>query len=273
MNIRGSNVIVTGAARGIGRGIAEAFVREGARVVLADLGAKAASQEWAYGLAGGGELEATAADLRSRGGEVVAVACDVTDAASCRVLVDQARAAFGGVDVLVNNAGVVKVGPLLAIEEADWDRMMAVNAKGVLFCSQAAVPAMLERGSGTVVNIASMAARQGFAGLAAYCASKFAVLGLTQSMAMELAPFGVRVNAVCPGLLATAMWIDHLSVATSIESGKSPGREAFEDYVVRHTPLGREQTAADVAEAALYLVRADNVTGTALDVNGGAAMR
>jgi meso-butanediol dehydrogenase/(S,S)-butanediol dehydrogenase/diacetyl reductase len=175
--------------------------------------------------------------------------------------------------VLVNNAGIVKVGPLLAIEESDWDRMMAVNAKGALFCSQAVVPGMLERGGGLVVNIASMAARQGFAGLGAYCASKFAVLGLTQSMAMELAPFGVRVNAICPGLLATAMWMDHLSVATSMQSGKAPGREAFEDYVTRHTPLGREQTAGDVAEAVLYLARADNVTGTALDVNGGAVMR
>ena len=99
------------------------------------------------------------------------------------------------------------------------------------------------------------------------------MLGLTQSMAAELAPFGVRVNAVCPGLLATAMWIDHLSAATGAQSGKAAGREAFEDYVVSHTPLGREQTAADVAEAVLYLARADNVTGTALDVNGGAVMR
>lgn len=273
MDIRGRSVIVTGAARGIGRGIAEAFVREGARVVLADLGEKAASQPWAYGLAGGSELEDTAAALRSAGGDVLAVACDVTDPASCRALAREVRTAFGTIDVLVNNAGVVKVGPLLAIEESDWDRMMAVNVKGALFCSQAAVPVMLEAGSGAVVNIASMAARQGFAGLGAYCSSKFALIGLTQSMAQEFAPFGVRVNAVCPGLLATAMWLDHLSIATGMESGKAPGRESFEDYVVKHTPLGREQTAADIAEAVLYLVRAENVTGTALDVNGGSVMR
>lgn len=273
MEIRGRVVIVTGAARGIGRGIAEAFVREGARVVLADLGAKAVGQEWAYGMAGGSELDATVAALREAGGEVLAVACDVTDPASCMALVEQARATFGVVDVLVNNAGIVKVGPLLAIEEADFDRMMAVNVKGALFCSQAAVPLLLEKGNGVVVNIASMAGRQGFAGMGAYCSSKFAVIGLTQSMAAELAPFGVRVNAVCPGLLATAMWMDHLSIATAMESGKTPGRESFEDFVVKHTPLGREQTAADIAEAALYLVRADNVTGTALDVSGGSVMR
>ena len=165
MNVKGSSVVVTGAARGIGRGIAEAFAREGGRVVVADLGDESTGREWAYGLAGSRELEATAASLRAAGGDAVAVACDVTDPSSCRALVERAREAFGGVDVLVNNAGIVKIGPLLAIEESDWDRMMAVNAKGALFCSQAAVPGMLERGGGVIVNIASMAARQGVAGL------------------------------------------------------------------------------------------------------------
>jgi meso-butanediol dehydrogenase/(S,S)-butanediol dehydrogenase/diacetyl reductase len=172
--------------------------------------------------------------------------------------------------VLVNNAGLVKAGALASYEEADWDRLFAVNVKGVFLVSRAALEP-LARGGGAIVNIASIAGKRGYAGLGAYCASKFAVIGLTQSMAHELAP-AIRVNAICPGLLATAMWIDHLSIGVGALGGKAPGREAFESYVAGNTPLGREQTPDDIAEAALYLARADNVTGIALNVAGGTEM-
>jgi meso-butanediol dehydrogenase/(S,S)-butanediol dehydrogenase/diacetyl reductase len=274
MELRGRTVIVTGAARGIGRGIAKAFAGEGARVVIGDLGSLAggASGEWAYRLASKDELEAASEEIRSRGGEALSVEVDVSRDDSCRALVDAARERFGGVDVLVNNAGLVKSGAIASYEERDWDQLFAVNVKGVFLGSRAAIPALVEGGGGAIINIASIAGKRGYAGLGAYCASKFAVIGLTQALAQELAGSGIRVSAICPGLLPTAMWLDHLSGAVAPLLGKEAGQEAFQEYVARNTPLGRGQTPADVAEAALYLARADNVTGVSLNIAGGTEM-
>ncbi len=274
MEVQGRTVIVTGAARGIGRGIAEAYAQEGARVVLADLGSLEAEESgaWTYRLASKDELESTAESIRKDGGEAAAVDVDVTDAASCQNLLSTVRKTFGGIDVLVNNAGLVKAGALASYEERDWDRLFGVNVKGVFLTSRAELPVLTVGGGGVIINIASIAGKRGYAGLSAYCASKFAVIGLTQAMAHELAGSGIRVNAICPGLLATSMWLDHLSQGVGMAWGKKPGREAFEAYVEKNTPLGREQTPRDIAEAALYLTRAENVTGIALNVAGGTEM-
>jgi meso-butanediol dehydrogenase/(S,S)-butanediol dehydrogenase/diacetyl reductase len=273
MEIKGKAAVVTGAARGIGRAIADALADAGARVVLADLGRRGGGQGtgWDYKLASADDLELAAQAIRRRGGQAITTDVDVSDAESCKRMVAAACDAFDGIDVLVNNAGLVKMGFVANYPEADWDRLFAVNTKGVFLCTQAALPA-LSAARGTVINVASIAGKRGYPGLAAYCASKFAVVGLTQAMAAELGGSGIRVNAVCPGLLATAMWTDHLAPIVAQMSGKAGARAAFDDYVRGSTPLGREQKPEDVADAVLYLARADNVTGIALNVAGGAEM-
>lgn len=275
MQIKGKTVIVTGAARGIGRGIAGAFAQEGANVVLADLGAlaHAAAGDWNYALAAETELARAADDIRARGGECAALEVDVSDRSSCQALVDKSVAIFGRVDIIVNNAGIIQTGPLVDFAESDWDRIFAVNVKGIFLLSQAALPCLKTNG-GLIINIASVAGKRGFPQMGAYCASKFAAIGLTQSLAAELAEFGIRVNAICPGNVDTAMWFDHLS--KSERQRRMHGTDSVEDTfnaVIDATiPLGREQQPRDIAEAALYLARADNVTGIALTVAGGFLM-
>ena len=275
MEIQGKTVIVTGAARGIGRGIAEAFAREGASVVLADLGAVAAERagSWNYKLATLEDLATTAVDIRERGGACLALEVDVSDRASCQSLVDQAVEAFGGIDVIVNNAGVIQTGPLVDFAERDWDRIFAVNVKGIFLMSQAALP-HLQANGGLIINIASVAGKQGFAYMGAYCASKFAAICLTQSMAAELAEYDIRVNAICPGNVDTSMWFDHLSKSERQQRlyGTDTVEDTFKAVVDATIPLGRQQSPADMAGAALYLARADNVTGIALTVAGGIVM-
>ena len=275
MDIQGKTVIVTGAARGIGRGIAAAYAREGANVVLADLGAAAAEPagDWNYALAGESELAKAAQEIRVRGGICAAVEVDVADRASCHNLVDKSLEIYGRIDVIVNNAGVIQSGPLVGLAERDWDRVFAVNVKGIFLLSQAALP-QLKANRGVIINIASVAGKRGFPQMGAYCASKFAAIGLTQSMAAELAADSIRVNAVCPGNVDTSMWSDHLS--KSERQRRLYGTDTVEatfNAVIRDTiPLGREQKPADMAEAALYLTRAENVTGVSLVVAGGFIM-
>ena len=275
MEIDGSTVIVTGAARGIGRGIAEAYAQEGANVVVADLGALAQQRagDWNYSLSAESELANTADKIREKGGHCKAIEVDVSDRVSCQNLVHKSLEAFGRIDVIVNNAGVIQSGALVDFAESDWDRIFAVNVKGIFFMAQAALPHLKENG-GVIINIASVAGKKGFPQMGAYCASKFAAIGLTQSMAAELAAYQIRVNAICPGNVDTSMWYDHLSKSERIKSLYSTDtvEDTFNAVVDATIPLGREQTPDDMAEAALYLTRAENVTGVSLVVAGGFIM-
>ena len=275
MQIKGKTVIVTGAARGIGRGIAEAYAQAGANVVVADLGSLAAKPEadWLYSLSAKSNLEEAADEISETGGTCTAIEVDVSERASCQNLVEKTIMAFGEIDVIVNNAGVIQTGPIADFAESDWDRVFAVNVKGIFLMSQAAIP-YLKKNGGVIINIASVAGKKGFPLMGAYCASKFAAIGLTQSMAAELAESSIRVNAICPGHVDTAMWFDHLSKSESRrrQYGTDTVEDTYNAIVQDLVPLGREQTAKDIAEAALYLSRADNVTGISLSVAGGFEM-
>jgi meso-butanediol dehydrogenase/(S,S)-butanediol dehydrogenase/diacetyl reductase len=262
--LEGRVAIVTGAARGIGRGIAEALADAGASVVVSDIATGGASAgALTYELSSATQLEATAHEVAARGrGRTLAVACDVTNAEQVAALVARTRDAFGRLDLVVNNAGVVHFAPLETIDEARWDFVYAVNVKGPYLVSRAALGELTQT-QGSIVNIASVAGKRGRATGTLYCSSKFAVVGFTQALADELGPRGVRVNAVCPGILATHMWTHHL---TSEARG---GKVAYDAAVKQLIPMGREQTPADIAAAVLYLATAPNVTGIALNVAGG----
>ena len=272
MEIKGKTAIVTGAARGIGRAIAEAFAGEGAKVVLADLGSLAhrPAVGWHYGLSPESELAGAAKKIRERGGSCAALEVDVSDRASCQNLVEESLEAYSSLDIVVNNAGILRTGALADFAERDWDRIFAVNVKGIFLLSQAALPYMKERG-GVIINIASVLGKQGYARIGAYCASKFAAISLTQSMAAELAEYDIRVNAICPGNVDTPMTLAHFASSEGLQKqyATETVEEAFDAFNRDRIPLGRGQTPEDMADAALYLSRADNVTGISLVVDGG----
>ena len=239
MRLNQKTAIVTGAARGIGRAVAERFAREGATVYAADL---AFDPSWPD-------------DARLQRLEV-----DVSSEAAVRDLVSQA----GPVDILVNNAGIVEYGDVAEADDAQWDRILQVNLRGVMLCCRHVVPVMLARGGGAIVNNASINGIRGNYKLAAYSASKGAVVALTRSMALDYGSRGIRVNCVCPGT------IEGTGMTAPIEQDPST-REAL---VAKH-PMGRLGTAEDVAGAVMFLASDDSsfVTGLALPVDGGRHVR
>jgi len=267
MEIKGKNAIVTGAARGIGRGIALKLAEAGANLALVDLG-NPADAALTYNLAAQTDLLRTVEEARALGVKAIPILADVTRFADCQRMAAETANQLGGIDILVNNAGIIAVGMVADFAEEQWDRVMAVNAKGPFLCAKACIPYMTRNREGSIVNTASIAGKRGVGGVSAYCASKFAVVALTQALAEELGPSNIRVNAVCPGFLRTAMWTEVLN--------KLPGRfgrgegDNLSIVAATRTSLHREQTPADIGEAVVFLSRADNITGVALNVAGGA---
>ncbi len=258
-------VLVTGGARGIGKGIARGFLDAGHRVMIADLETPAEpGREWNYRLASATEMDATVDELAALG-DVRCTPVDVTRADSCTTAVAATVDAFGGLDVLINNAGLIGSGPIDTFDEAQWDRIFAVNVKGIFLMTRAALAALRASDDAAIVNTSSVSGKKGSPFIAAYAGSKFAVIGVTQSFALELARDGIRVNALCPGMVGTAMWFDHLMANRG-------GAEAFEKNMSESIPLGRPQTAEDMGQAAVFLATAPNVTGIALNVAGGVQM-
>jgi meso-butanediol dehydrogenase/(S,S)-butanediol dehydrogenase/diacetyl reductase len=268
MELRGKNAIVTGAARGIGRGIALKLAEAGCNVALVDIGSQK-DPALTYNLAAQADLNRAVEEVKGRGVKAIALLADVTRFADCERMAQDTAAQLGSIDVLVNNAGIIGLGPVATMSEETWDRIMAVNAKGPFLCSKAAIPYLAKNREGAIVNIASIAGKTGRGTASAYCASKFAVVAFTQALAEELGPANIRVNAVCPGFLETAMFTDVLNRAIAPALGVSEDR-VFSVNAERNTYLRRPQTPADIGEAVVYLCRADNVTGITLTVAGGA---
>jgi len=260
-------VAITGAGRGIGRGLALAFARSGAQVLVSDIDEGAAA--------------AVADELRGIGAQAIAVRADITRAEDCAALVAQAAGAFGRLDVMVCNAGIMQLKPLLELDADDWGRMMAVNVTGSFLTMQAAARQMLEqpplapgRPRGKIISIASIAGRSGAGAIAPliapYRASKAALISLTQSAAFGFAP-QITVNAICPGLVETDMWQRMDRDWTALQ-GIASG-EAWRQRVAT-VPMGRAQQPDDVAALALHLASpaSDYMTGQSINIDGGLMM-
>ena len=257
MRLRDKVAVVTGAGAGFGRGIATTLAAEGARVVVADIDESA----------GRGTVEI----LEKQGKRAVFVRADVSKAAEVEGMIQAAVGAYGRVDVLVNNAAVCRLSPLTGLTEEEWDSHLNINLKAVWLTSKYAIPHMIQGGGGAIVNIASLSGVKARPFMAAYCASKGGVIMLTQQMAVELAPAGIRVNSVSPVFGETPMGRGLLEqAAVHYQLGEAA---LAREVVIQGIPLKRGATPEDIGHAVLYLAsdEASLVTGINLTVDGGAS--
>jgi NAD(P)-dependent dehydrogenase (short-subunit alcohol dehydrogenase family) len=268
-------VVLTGGARtgGMGRAIAESFLRLGDQVVLSDVG-RPLSTHPDYEVAPADHLAQAATELAALG-PVLPVACDVTDESQVVALFDQAHERFGRVDVVVNCAGLaIGLSPVRELSLRDWQVNLDVMATGAFLVAREAARRMVPQGSGRIITIASQAGKTGIPLLAAYSAAKFAVIGLTQSMAAELGEHGVTVNAICPGTIDTPLLAVKGGVYETFSGAAGRTEEDYRRRLTRQIPARRFGTPDDIAHAAVYLASegAAFVTGEALNVTGGQEM-
>jgi len=241
--LKGKTALVTGAARGIGKAIALKLAEAGANVVVADVLKE--------------DAEAVAGAVRDQGVKALVCGADVSDSGQVTAMVQSAVDEMGRLDILINNAGITRDGMFMRMSDENWDLVLKINLKGTALCSQAAARVMSEQLSGKIVNIASVIGLRGNAGQANYAASKAGVIGLTRSLARELGPQGVNVNAIAPGFIETAM----------TEELPEETRQAYSKGI----PLGRFGQPSDVADLALFLSSqaADYITGQVIALDGG----
>ncbi len=256
--LEGMHAVVTGGGSGIGAAIAQALIADGARVTL--MGRRL------------DRLQAQCDRMEVDGGPAVTLqVCDVSDEASVRAAFAAAAGESGAVDLLINNAGQVETAPFAKTSLETWQRLINVNLTGSFLCSREVLPGMTERRFGRIVNVASTAALKGYAYVAAYCAAKHGVLGMTRALALETARKGVTVNAVCPGYTETDIVADAIDTIVA-KTGRSP--EAARAELAAVNPQGRLVDPEEVAAAVAWLVRRDSaaVTGQAIAVAGGEVM-
>jgi NAD(P)-dependent dehydrogenase (short-subunit alcohol dehydrogenase family) len=272
--LKGKVAIVTGAGRklGIGRGIALRLARDGADVAVADI-CREFEEFPGYGLGMWEGLKETADEISALGVRGLPVRVDVTDAAQVDEMVRQTVEALGKLDIIVNNAGgVVGPAPVIAMEEAAWNKTMAINATGAFLCSRAAARQMMAQGQGgKIINISSIAGKHGAPFLAAYSAAKSAIIGLTRVMALEVGAANIQVNAVCPGEVDT----DLQRWGWQLEAGmRGTSYEEVIKLATARIPVGRLEVPEDVANLVAFLAsrESDYMTGQAINVDGGIVM-
>lgn len=251
MRLQGKTALITGAARGIGLAFAKAYVAEGAQVAIADI-----------------NLAAAEAAAKAIGPQAHAIALDVTRQESIDAGFAEAIAKMGQLDILINNAALFSAAPISEITRADYDKLFAVNVAGTMFCLQAAARHMIPRGRGTIINMASQAGRRGESLVAVYCATKAAVISLTQSAGLNLIAHGINVNAIAPGVVDGEHW-DGVDAFFAKYEGKAPGQKKRE--VGAAVPFGRMGTADDLTGMAIFLAtdEAKYIVAQCFGVDGG----
>jgi len=253
--------IVTGGNKGIGRAISLAFAQEGADVIIAARDMQAA--------------ENVAKEIIKTGRRCITVCTDVSRADQVERMVNRTLQEFGRIDILVNNAGVLTMAKVVDLEEKDWNETMDINVKGIFFCCKTVARHMIKQKQGKIINISSIAGKEGYLYMAHYCASKAAVIGFTKALALELAPYNVNVNAVCPGIIETNMlvreyrWGAELRGFPTDEIDK--GAKKIKEEAIKAVPLGRSAQPEEVAGVVVFLAskEANYMTGQAINVTGG----
>jgi len=258
LSLQGRVAVVTGAGQGIGKGIALSLAQAGADVVVNDLNLDTAV--------------ATADQIRTLGRRALPIKADVCRSPSVNTMITQAVSEFGAIHILVNNAGICFPAHITELTEEDWDRTISTNLRSCFLCSKAVVPFMIQQQWGKIVNVSSKSGKRGGLWLTAYCTTKFGIIGFTQSLAMDLAPYSINVNAICPGTVYTPLWDNTLrhKYAEKMKMDVDQVRE----YYTAKIPLGREIRLDEIGSVVVFLCSdaASYLTGQAINITGGQEM-
>lgn len=261
MILKEKTAIVTGGNKGIGRAISLAFAQEGADVVIAARDMEAA--------------ENVARQITKMGRRCITVLTDVGQADQVEKMVNRSLQEFNHIDILVNNAGILTMARVLDLEEKDWDETMDINVKGVFFCCKTVAKHMMKQKQGKIINVSSIAGKEGYLCMTHYCASKAGVIGFTKALSLELAPYNINVNAVCPGIIETDMLVREYRRGAELRGfpidKRNEGAKEIKEEAIRAVPLGRSAQPEEVARVVLFLAseQTNYMTGQAINVTGG----